>query len=236
MRILLAEDDGLLGSGVRSWLLRETYTVDWVKNGAMALSAIKTEHFDMMLLDINLPKISGIEVLKQVRAAGFTLPIIIISSHNQVACRVQCFELGADDFLVKPFDLVELRARIRAVYRRSTTGKTDDLLQFGSLVLNISERQVTYKGRVVEIPRRELALLQLLMENSNRVVSRQQAIQVVYGWNYDIDSNALEVHVHNLRKLLGNELIKTVRGVGYKLAVETLEQADPQLVTSDHRD
>lgn len=222
MRILLAEDDELLGSGVRAWLLRESHTVDWVKNGLSAWTALKSEHFDLMILDINLPRMDGIEVLKNVRAKGLEMPIIMISSHNQVDCRVQCLDLGADDFLVKPFDLSELRSRVRAIYRRLTMGSVDSVLRVGPLVLNGASQEASCNGVQLGLPRREFALLQLLMENANRVVSRQQAIQCIYGWGCDVDSNVLEVHIHNLRKRIGDDLIKTVRGSGYKLVVESV--------------
>lgn len=223
MRILLAEDDELLGSGIRAWLLKESYTVDWVKNGLSAWTALKSEHFDLMILDINLPRMDGIEVLKNVRGKGIKIPIIMISSHSQVDCRVQCLDLGADDFLVKPFDLAELRSRVRAIYRRLTIGEIDSVLRVGPLVLDGASQEASYNGVKLDLPRREFALLQLLMENVNRVVSRQQAIQCIYGWGYDVDSNVLEVHVHNLRKHIGNELIKTIRGSGYKLVAQTAE-------------
>lgn len=217
MRILLVEDDEALGYGIRQWLMGESYTVDWVRNGLSAWNAVKLEHFDVMILDIDLPKKSGIEVLKNIRDRGLSLPVMMISGHKELGFRLQCLDLGADDFLVKPFDLAELRSRIKAIYRRLTRSQADGSLKAGPLKLNGAKKEASLDGKPLELPRREFALLQLLMENVNQVVSLRQAMQSVYGWDRDIGSNALEVHVHHLRKKIGSQMITTVRGSGYRL-------------------
>jgi two-component system, OmpR family, response regulator QseB len=219
MRVLLVEDDELLGDSIRSGLTQYQYTVDWVKNGLAAWSAIQTEHFDLVILDLNLPKLSGEEVLKNIRAKNMTIPVIILTAYDTMHERIKGFDSGADDYVTKPFNLEELCARIRAIRRRtSSTSQANTTITNGDIALDLATRLVFKEGQMVELSRREFVLLQMLMENAGKVVSREQATQSMYGWGYDIDSNALEVHVHNLRKKLKCKNIVTIRGVGYMLA------------------
>ena len=216
MRILLAEDDELLGEGLSLGLQQRQYTVDWVKNGAAALSAAQSEHFDMIVLDLVLPKMTGDEVLHTLRKKNILTPIIILTAIDSPVSVVKNFDYGADDYLTKPFSLDELCARIRAVCRRfSTNSVVDNVLKNGDVAMNLATREVTLRGERVELSRREFSLLQLLIENLGKVISRSQAIQSIYGWGIDIDSNALEVHVHNLRHKLGLNNVRTIRGIGY---------------------
>lgn len=217
MRILLVEDDELLGDGIRSGLAQYQYTVDWVKNGLAAWYAIQSEHFDLVILDINLPKLSGDEVLKNMRAKNISSPVIILTAHDTIHGRIKGFDDGADDYLAKPFNLEELCARIRAIRRRVTSSNANTTMTVGDISLDPATRMVFKSGQMVELSRREFVLLQMLLENAGKVVSREQATQSLYGWGCDIDSNALEVHVHNLRKKLKCKNINTIRGVGYML-------------------
>lgn len=216
MRILLVEDDELLGDGIRVGLTQYRYTVDWVKNGIAALQAIQTEHFDVVILDIGLPKLSGAEVLKTIRAKNIHVPVLILTARDTIDDRIQGLDIGADDYMVKPFDLNELCARIRAVKRRMSS-RGEPTVAIGDIALDPASRAVTKAGVTIELSRREFVLLQMLMENAGKVLSREQITQSLYGWSDDIDSNALEVHVHNLRKKIDNDLIVTIRGVGYMI-------------------
>ena len=216
MRILLAEDDELLGEGLSLGLQQRQYTVDWVKNGAAALSAAQSEHFDMIVLDLILPKMTGDEVLHTLRKKNILTPVIILTAIDSPVSVVKNFDYGADDYLTKPFSLDELCARIRAVCRRfNTNSVVDNVLKNGDVAMNLATREVTLRGERVELSRREFSLLQLLIENLGKVISRSQAIQSIYGWGIDIDSNALEVHVHNLRHKLELNNVRTIRGIGY---------------------
>lgn len=217
MRILLVEDDGSLGDGIQKGLKQYGYTVDWLTDGQTALSSIKTETFDVILLDLNLPKLSGLSVLREVRAAGITTPILILTARQSVEDRIKGLDSGADDYYSKYyFDLDELSARIRALQRRSSNNRASPLLTYRDIELNPSSFTVTLKGHAVSLSRREFSLLQKLLENAGHVVSRDSLNQCLYGWEDEIDSNTLEVHVHNLRKKLANtHFIRTIRGVGY---------------------
>ncbi len=218
MRILLVEDDELLGDSIRSGLTQYQYTVDWVKNGLAAWSAIQTEHFDLVILDLNLPKLSGEEVLKNIRAKNISVPVIILTAYDTIHERIKGFDSGADDYITKPFNLEELCARIRAIRRRTNSSSSvNTTITVGDIALDPATRLVFKNGQMVELSRREFVLLQMLLENAGKVISREQATQSLYGWGYDIDSNALEVHVHNLRKKLKCKNITTIRGVGYML-------------------
>ncbi len=214
MRILLVEDDELLGDGVRVGLIQYGYTVDWIKDGLTAQQAIMTENFDLIILDIGLPRRNGLEVLKTVRTKNLSLPVIILTARETIEDRVKGLDAGADDYLVKPFDLEELCARIRAMQRRSTS-RAEPILTYGSITLDPASHSVFKDGELMNVSRREFALLQKLLENSGRVISREQLTQSLYGWGDDVDSNALEVHIHNIRKKFGTNFIRTIRGVGY---------------------
>lgn len=216
MRVLLVEDDELLGDGILSGLKHYGHTVDWVKDGKSAYDALsqKQETFDVVVLDLGLPKMSGLDVLKRIREKNIPVPVLILTAKDTVESRVQGLDAGADDYLLKPFDLDELCARMRALQRRSKS-RVQPLLQYGDISIDPAAHLVTLKGESVELSRREFTLLQKLLENTGRVISRDQLNQTLYGWGENIDSNALEVHIHNLRKRFGMKLIRTIRGVGY---------------------
>jgi two-component system, OmpR family, response regulator QseB len=216
MRILLIEDDGALGDGIQKGLKQYGYTVDWLTDGRTALSSIKTETFDVILLDLNLPGLPGLNVLREMRAAGITMPVLILTARHAIEDRIKGLDSGADDYLTKPFDLDELSARIRALQRRFSSNRASPLLTYRDIELDPSSFTVTLKGLAISLSRREFSLLQKLLENAGHVVSRDSLNQCLYGWGDEIDSNTLEVHVHNLRKkLVDTNFIRTIRGVGY---------------------
>lgn len=214
MRILLVEDDKLLGEGVRTGLIQNHYIVDWVQDGYTAKQALENEKFDVVLLDLGLPKLSGLEVLKFARDNAIDIPILILTADDELESRVKGLDSGADDYLVKPFDLDELCARIRALQRRYSE-RAHPILEFSNIKLDPAAHKVYKDGKEVDIPRREFALLQILLNNIGQVLTRDRLTQSLYGWKDDVDSNAVEVHVHNLRKKFGNDFITTIRGVGY---------------------
>lgn len=214
MRILLVEDDEALGDGVRVGLVQERFTVDWVKDGKEALAALEAEDYGLMILDLGLPRLSGIELLKLIRSRSMAIPVIILTARDTVADRILGLDCGADDYVIKPFDLDELAARIRALTRRKM-GRAEPLLVHGNIVLNPAAHKVTLDGEEVSLSPREFAVLRELLENSDIVLSRDRLEQSLYGWNEEVESNALEVHIHHLRRKLGSSLIKTIRGVGY---------------------
>ncbi|MDI6750541.1 MAG: response regulator [Rhodocyclaceae bacterium] len=216
MRILLAEDDPHLGDGLMVGLRQEGYAVDWVKDGAAADLALKTEAYDLLVLDLGLPRQTGMEVLAALRARGQSLPVLILTARDATSDKVQGLDAGADDYLVKPVDLDELAARVRALLRRAA-GRSQPQLCLGDLTLDPAARQVTLAGKPVELSAREFALLQVLLENAGRVMTRAQLEASLYGWRDEPDSNALEVHIHHLRKKLGAERIKTLRSIGYTM-------------------
>jgi len=219
VRILLVEDDTLLGDGIRTGLRQDGYAVDWVTQGEAAEQALATDAFDLVVLDLGLPGRDGLSVLQQLRRGGNDTPVIILTARDTVADRIQGLDGGADDYLIKPFDLDELAARARALIRRSK-GRTTPLLEFGRLTLDPTSHQVIYKNQPVEMSPREFALLRILMENADKLVSKTRLQEALYGWDQDVESNAVEVHIHHLRKKLDANLIQTVRGVGYRLAKE----------------
>jgi two-component system response regulator QseB len=220
MRVLLVEDDELLGDGVRNGLIQYGYTVDWVKDGASAQQAILSESsFDMVVLDIGLPKKSGIEVLTSMRSKNIKTPVVILTARDTVEDQVKGLDAGADDYIAKPFDLDALCARMRALQRR-TTSRAKPVLTYGAISLDPASHTVHVNEDLINISRREFALLQKLLENAGRVLSREHLTSTLYGWGDDVDSNALEVHIHNLRKKFGTKLIRTIRGVGYMVDKE----------------
>ena len=216
MRLLLVEDDKQLGDGIRAGLALEGYTVDWVDNGNSADEALKNERFDLIVLDLGLPRRSGIDVLKSMRARGNATPVLILTAWDTVADRVRGLDSGGDDYMAKPFDLDELTARIRALLRRSA-GQTLPVIQHGSITIDPAARTVVADGNPVDVSAREFAVLRALIMHAGRVMSRSQLEEALYGWGTDVESNAVEVHVHHLRKKLGGGLIRTVRGVGYMI-------------------
>jgi DNA-binding response OmpR family regulator len=217
MRILLVEDDLQLGDGLAVGLRQAGFAVDWVKDGQSADHALQAEDFDFVVLDLGVPKLSGIEVLTRVRARQQTMPILILTARDATSDKVLGLDCGADDYLVKPVDLDELSARIRALTRRSA-GRATPLLICGAVVLDPAARTVMLGDQPVELSGREFSLLQVLLENAGRVLTRTQLEQALYGWQDEPESNALEVHIHHLRKKLGSDLIRTLRGVGYSIA------------------
>lgn len=218
MRVLLVEDDELLGDGIRTGLKHYGHTVDWVKDGKSANDVLSTnyENFDVIVLDLGLPKLSGLDVLRKLRERNSATPVIILTARETIDDRVKGLDAGADDYLTKPFDLDELCARIRALQRRSKS-RAQPSITYGKISLDPASHIVTFEGEPAMVSRREFALLQKLLENTGRVISREQLNQTLYGWGENIDSNALEVHIHNLRKRFGNKLIRTIRGVGYMI-------------------
>lgn len=216
MRILLVEEDGALNDEVKKGLKPYGYTVDRVTNDKVTLSYIKTETFDVILLDLNLSDPHGLSILHKIRAPGITTPILILTVSQSAKERIKVLDNGADGYLTKPFDLDELSARIRALQRRSANNRASPVLTYEDIELNPSLFTVTLKGLAISLSRREFSLLQKLLENAGHVVSRDSLNQCLYGWGDEIDSNTLEVHVHNLRKkLVDTHFIRTIRGVGY---------------------
>jgi len=217
MRLLLVEDDLLLGDGLRAGVAQLGYVAEWVKNGedALALLAMPAEEpFAAVVLDVGLPGQDGLAVLKALRGKGDAIPVLLLTARDTVADRVGGLDAGADDYLVKPFDLDELGARLRALIRRAS-GRANPLIQHGDLTLDPAAHQLTVAGQAVELSPREYALLELLLNNRGRVLTRQQLEAQLYDLDNSIESNAIEVHIHHLRKKCGSALIRTLRGVGY---------------------
>jgi len=214
MRVLLVEDDTMVGESVRKGLRQEGFAVDWVEDGRAAELALDTGVYDLMLLDLGLPKKSGMDVLTALRQKKSALPVILITARDAVADRVRGLDAGADDYLVKPFDLDELAARVRALARRRT-GNAESVLRHGALSLNPATHEAAFDGRALTLSGREFALLQALTERPGAVLSRAQLEEKLYGWSEEVGSNTVEVYIHALRKKLGTDFIKTVRGVGY---------------------
>jgi len=219
MRLLLVEDDDLLGDGLSVGLKQAGYTVDWVKDGESASSVLKHENFDLVVLDLGLPKKPGIDVLKDLRAAGDNIPVLILTAMDRIEQRVSGLDSGADDYLVKPFDLNELCARLRVLQRR-TGGRAAPVLVYESITLNPASHNVTLNDQYIDLSHHEFVILQYLLENIGRISSRAKLEEILYGWD-GVESNSLEVFIHHLRKKFGTKLIKTVRGVGYVIEKET---------------
>jgi two-component system response regulator QseB len=216
MRILLVEDDELLGSGISEALNRCLYPHEWLRDGASALQAARVTRHDLIILDLGLPKMDGIEVLRQLRAYQLQCAVLIISARNQSKDRIEGLNLGADDYISKPFEIEELVARIRAIERRMV-GRAQNAVELGRLRLSLDTLEVRLDGVAVELQRREFMLLKRLMEAPSQIHSRGQLEAAVYGNEGDVESNSIDVHVHHLRKKLYPEVVKTIRGVGYRL-------------------
>jgi two-component system response regulator QseB len=214
VRILLVEDDELLGAGIEDALTRAHCAVEWVRTGPLALAALETGGFDAVVLDLGLPGMDGLEVLRRARAAGNRAPVLILSARDAVAQRIAGLNAGADDYLTKPFDVDELLARVRALQRR-LHGAARNVLEHGRLRLDLGALSVTHEGRPVPLQRREFMLLEKLLAAPGQVMTRAQLEESLYGWDGSVESNALDVHVHNLRRKLYPGVIRTVRGVGY---------------------
>ena len=217
MRVLVVEDDPMIGRAVVAGLHQQGYAVDWVRDGAEAELALGHAVYDVALLDLGLPRRDGLEVLKGVRRAKNDLPILIITARDAVADRIAGLDSGADDYLVKPFDLDELLARTRAVISRHG-GRSQSEIAYGALTLDPARRRVLFQGAEVELSPREFAVLEALLKEPGAVVSRERLEDAVYGWGEEVGSNSIEVHVHHLRRKLVPELIRNVRGVGYRIA------------------
>jgi len=217
MRILLAEDDPDLGDGLKAGLQQLGFTVDWVRDGQAALAVYQgVDHFDAMVLDIGLPKLDGLQVLARLRQQQLDLPVLLLTARDAIEDRIHGLDGGADDYMSKPFDLHELVARLRAIIRRSG-GRASSSIQHGQISLDQNAKQVLLNGEEVSLSAQEYAILEYLMTHVGQVKSKQQIESALYGWDEGVESNAIEVHVHHLRKKLGKELIKTVRGLGYSI-------------------
>ncbi|HCV77521.1 MULTISPECIES: response regulator transcription factor [Pseudomonas] len=216
MRVLLIEDDPDLGEGIRTSLREEGYTLDWLKDGENAVHALREEGFDLVVLDLGLPRLDGIQVLRQSRANGLTTPVLILTARDDTEDRVAGLDAGADDYLVKPFDIKELKARLRALLRRRN-GPSQIQLEGGGIALDPGTRRVTFDGQPVNLTPREYQLLHELLANPGKIFSRDRLMGLLYGWDEGVESNTLEVHIYNLRKKLRADLIRTVRGIGYRL-------------------
>jgi len=217
MRLLLVEDDEMIGAAAREGLRQEGHAVDWVRDGTQAEAAAANGVYDLMLLDLGLPRRDGLTVLRTLRAKGNDVPVLVITARDAVADRIAGLDAGADDYLVKPFDLDELAARVRAVLRRRA-GRSSALLRVGELEIDAAERRVRWKGREVQLSAREYALLDALADRPGAFLSRAQLEERLYGWDEEVASNAVEVHIHALRRKLDPSLIRNVRGLGYSLA------------------
>ncbi|MGB7481847.1 MAG: response regulator [Burkholderiaceae bacterium] len=220
MRLLLVEDDPILGNGIEAGLKQAGFTVDWARDGRAAQLALQTTEYELVVLDLGLPRVSGMELLRQLRAKGSDLPVLLLTARDTVRDRVAGLEAGADDYLIKPFDLAELVARIRALLRRAH-GRSTDTIRYRDLLLAPHSLTVTRGADSITLSARECAILVDLLEHRGTALSRARLEESLYGWNEEVDSNAVEVHIHNLRKKLGNELIKTIRGVGYLITKDT---------------
>lgn len=216
MRILLIEDDAMIGKAVRRGLIRAGFAVDWVTDGRDAELSLANGVYDLAILDLGLPKKDGMAILATLRGLGNSMPVLIASARDTVRDRIAGLEAGADDYVLKPFDLDELVARVRALLRRHV-GSGSPLLRVGALVLDPVSKSVTNNGEAVDLSAKEFAVLEALMQRPGAVLSREKLEESVYGWGDEVGSNAIEVHLHHLRKKLGTAVIKNVRGVGYRV-------------------
>jgi two-component system response regulator QseB len=217
MRLLLVEDDAMIGDSVGQGLRQDGFTLDWVRDGRSAELALNNEEYDLLVLDLGLPKKGGLDVLKTLRHRGNRIPVLILTARDAVSDRVKGLDAGADDYLVKPFDLDELAARIRALLRRQS-GRVEPEIHYGDLRLDPATHEVTYQGKPMPLSAREFALLQVFLDRPGMVLSREQLEEKLYGWGEEVESNAIEVYIHALRKKLGQDFIKNVRCVGYRVA------------------
>lgn len=217
MRLLLVEDDAMIGRALVSALRGEGYALDWVRDGEAAITALTTTDYDLLLLDLGLPRRDGLSVLAEARRRALGLPVLVLTARGAIEDRVTGLDAGADDYLPKPFDLDELSARVRALLRRRR-GHGDPCLCHRGVRLNPASREVTVNDAPVNLTAREYALLHALLERPNAVLSREQLLDKLYGWGEEVESNTIEVYVHGLRRKLGADFIVTLRGVGYRLA------------------
>ena len=219
MRILVVEDDALLGDGIQAGLKQQGFGVDWVRDGVAAAHAVECEPYAAVVLDLGLPRRSGLDVLKHLRQANNPLPVLILTARDTVEDRITGLDAGADDYLIKPFDLGELSARLRALIRRAS-GQAAAVLTVGALSLDPAARTVSYRGEPKTMSAREFDLLQVFMNNAGRVLNREQLASALYAWGEEIESNAIDVHLHHLRRKLSPDIVQTLRGVGYLMPKE----------------
>ncbi|AOW75869.1 DNA-binding response regulator [Colwellia sp. PAMC 20917] len=217
MRILIVEDDRIIGDGLVQCLLMDNYAVDWVETKESAETALLTTPYDLLLLDIGLPDGSGLDVLKKLRRDKNDVPVLILTAYDETPHKVEGLDAGADDYLVKPFDLDELRARIRALQRRAS-GRGTPLFKSANIILDPATHKVTQAGEAIRLGPKEFAILQTLMEKPGLILSKAQIQDKLYGWNMETESNTIEVHIHGLRRKLGKSAVITVRHVGYHVA------------------
>ena len=227
LRILLVEDDTLLGEGLFAGLKRQQHTVDWVKNGEAAITAVNSTDYNVLVLDLGLPKMSGLEVLSSIRRKGNDLPVLILTARDAVTDRVSGLDAGADDYMIKPFEFDELCARIRALSRR-VRGSIVETLSYKSIELDKAAHAVTLAGKPVALSRHEFAILEELLSATGQVFSKARLEEKLYSWSDEVESNTIEVYIHYLRKKFGADLIKTVRGVGYIIPKETMMSSSGQ--------
>ena len=214
MRILLVEDDALLGDGIRKSLSHLGFTVDWLRNGRAAEAAIGTEEYAAIVLDIGLPERDGLAVLQSARARGIHTPILMLTARDATPDKLKGFSLGADDYVIKPVDMEELAARLNALIRRAG-GRASSRIQVGEVEIDPDTRQAWRAGQAIDLSAKEFALLEMMLQNAGRVLTRAQLEQSLYGWSDGADSNTIEVFIHHLRKKLGSDFIQTLRGIGY---------------------
>ncbi len=219
MRVLLVEDDGLIGDGLKIGLTALGFTTDWFRDGREAFAALSAAPYDAVVLDLGLPGMDGMDILAAWRKAGRAEPVLVLTARDALHDRVGGLDAGADDYLAKPFALAEVAARLRALIRRHH-GQSSPIFIQGDITLDPVAHKVVQAGREIELTAREFTLLELLMANSGRILPKERIEEKLYGWDKDVESNALEVHVHHLRKKLGSQVIRTVRGVGYTLGSE----------------
>lgn len=220
MRILLVEDDHMLANTMLTMLRDDQHTVDWLDDGQQALNALTGEHFDLAILDLTLPRLDGLDVLARARSQGTRTPVIILTARSGLDEKLQGLDAGADDYLTKPFAMAELKARIRAVTRRGAAGGNQACaagLSVGGINLNPDSGQLTLGEQIISLPRSEVQILHYLMRNPDQVATRRRLEEQLYGWDHGAESNALEVHIHHLRRRVGKAVIRTIRGVGYLL-------------------
>lgn len=219
MRLLLIEDDAMIGEAVQRGLRSLAFTVDWIRDGETAVAALRDTEYDLLVLDLGLPGRNGLDVLREVRRAGASLPVLILTARSDVSDKVAGLDAGADDYLVKPFELEELAARARALLRRRA-GRAQPLLEHLGVTLDPAAHRVTRDSREVALSAREYAILAALMERPGSILSRAQLEERLYGWGDEIESNAIEVHIHALRRKLSADFIQTVRGLGYRIRTQ----------------
>jgi DNA-binding response OmpR family regulator len=225
MRLLLAEDDKHIGAAAKAGLAQEGHAVDWAQNGTEAVHALKTHQYDCLLLDLGLPDIPGESLLKAMRARNDSTPVIVITARGQVQDRIDLLDVGADDYIVKPFDIDELAARLRAIVRRTTAPQDMGAdLEYGPLRLSPASRAATWHGEIVPLTNKEFWVLETFLRKKGRVLTRRQLEEALYGWGDEIESNAVEVYIHHLRRKFSSSLIHTIRGVGYQLGLDTNER------------